>query len=170
MTEELDLEREERDPRPGFLTVLSVLSFVNIGLGIIFQLIGLAGGPMSEDALIEQQSQLAMQKNQLVDLGVTTWNDTFDQMSNMLVEQNDAFYLSGMLTLITLAVGLYGVIQMFKGFKRGFHFYIIYCILATVSMYAYVSPSNIPSFLIIIMLILSGLFVGLYAINLKWMK
>lgn len=166
-----EMEVEQRKNRPGLLTVLCILSFISTGLGFLMQLFNLlVTGPVSEDAMIAQRAELATSRNEMKNLGMSGFADVMDQLSSMMVEINNSFYLAGVITLFVSAIGFFGVLDMFKGRKRGFHMYIIYCILSIASLYIYVSPANIPTFMIVVNLIFSGLFVGLYSINLKWLK
>ena len=59
---------------------------------------------------------------------------------------------------------------MFKRNHLGFHGYIIYNLLACVSVYFFVSPAIVPTIILIVNLIVSLIFVLLYAKHLPWMK
>ena len=170
MSEELDYNaQEERGNRPGFLTALCVLSFVWIGFGLLAGLANLATGPSSDEEIREMNVELTKSMSELKSSGMDGFSDMIAKIQRMTEEVNDHFYLAGILNLFVLVVGLFGVIRMLKGYKIGFHLYIGYCLLTIVSVYAYVSPANIPTFVIVFNLIMSALFVFLYSRNLKWM-
>jgi len=171
MSDQIDFEeQEENKPRPGFLTVLCVLSFVSIGFGILMGLVNLAMGPSSAEQMLDAQVQMADAINQVESSGMTSLSSLFEKLQRMSEDVNDNFYLAGTLNLIIVLGGLYGVIKMFRGFRLGFHIYIIYCLVSIAAVYLYVSPANIPSGMIIINVFLSGLFIFMYSRNLKWMK
>ena len=169
MSEELDNIIESK-PRPGFLTVLCVLSFISTGFGLVSGLFNVFSGPSSSEEMLQAKVELAKKASEMKSMNMQTLADIMNKLSLMTEEINDNFYLASIISLIIVIVGLYGVFLMWKGIKQGFHFYIVYCLLTIASIYIYVSPSNIPSFVVIINLLLSGLFILMYSRNLKWMK
>ena len=92
------------------------------------------------------------------------------KIGRMVEQMNDNHYLSTFLNLIFTLLGIYAVFLMMKGAKFGFHLYIIHSILAIVGVYFYVSAANIPTFVIIVNLTISGVFIFMYSRNLKWMR
>lgn len=167
--DELDRIDEEK-PRPGFLTVLCVLSFISTGLSLLFSLINFVSGPQSEEQMLQAKVQMAQSVSELRKMGMDGMVDMFNKLQLMSEEVNNNFYLSGVITLIVTVLGIFAVVKMWKGLKQGFHLYIVYSLLSVAGLYFYVSPSNIPSVVIIVNLILSGIFVLMYSRNLKWMK
>lgn len=160
----------EEAPRPGFLTVLCVLSFITTGLSLISGLFSFVSGPSSEEEMLVAKVQMTKSISELKEIGMTSFVDMMEKLQAMTAEVNDHFYLAGIVGLITAGVGLFGVIKMWQGFKLGFHIYIVYCILGVVGAYLYVSPGNIPSFIIIFNVIISAIFVFMYSRNLHWMN
>ena len=160
----------EDEKRPSFLTAICVLSFITIGSNLIFGFIGLFSGPQSDEELLQAKVDLAKTSSELKTAGLESWVDVLDQLDRMTVEINDSFYLASILGLIVALIGLFGVLKMWQGMKMGFHLYIIYSLISVVSVYLYVSPANIPSFVIIFNLLISGLFIFMYSRNLHWMK
>jgi hypothetical protein len=171
MTEIIEpIAEEQRPPRPGFLTVLCVLSFISTGLSLISGLVSLVLGPSTEEQMLEAKVEMTRAIGDLKDAGMASWVDLMEKLQAMSEQINDNFYLASTLSLLTVIIGFYGVIKMWKGFKIGFHLYIGYCLLSIVTLYIYVSPSNIPSWIVIFNLLFSGLFIFLYSRNLKWMR
>ncbi len=160
----------EDEKRPSFLTAICVLSFITIGSNLIFGFIGLFSGPQSDEELLQAKVDLAKTSSELKTAGLESWVDVLDQLDRMTLEINDSFYLASILGLIVALIGLFGVLKMWQGMKMGFHLYIIYSLISVVSVYLYVSPANIPSFVIIFNLLISGLFIFMYSRNLHWMK
>lgn len=166
---ELD-SAENRGPRPGFLTVLCVLSFISTGLGLLSGLFTIASGPQSEEQMLDAKVAMTKSISELKDLGMDSFVDMMEKLQLMTEQVNENFYLSSIITLITVGLGLFGVIKMWQGFKLGFHLYIGYCLLTIAGLYIYVSPANIPTMVVVWNLIFSALFVFLYSRNLKWMR
>ena len=169
MSDELDNNTEVK-PRPGFLTVLCVLSFISTGLGLVSGLFNVFSGPSSSEQMLQAKVEMTKSVTEMKSLGMQSLADMLDKIQLMSEEINNNFYLASIISLIIVIVGLYGVFLMWKGLKQGFHFYIVYCLLTIASIYIYVSPSNIPSVVVIFNLLLSGLFILMYSRNLKWMK
>lgn len=169
MSEELS-NISENEPRPGFLTVISVLSFISIGLNILFGIIAIFSGPQSKEEILDGKVEMTKSISELKKIGMDSMVEMMEKLNRMTVEVNDSFYLAGILGLLIAFLGLFGVYRMWNGIKVGFHMYIIYSLVSVVSLYLYVSPSNIPSAVIVFNLLISGLFIFMYSRNLHWMK
>lgn len=163
-------ENEQRPSRPGFLTVLCILSFITVGLNVILLVVQLFGGKPSEEAMLQERVELTAQITEMEDLGMNSLAGFLEQALALAEEVNQNFFLAMSVSLITYLVGLFGVLKMWKGHKLGFHLYIIYCLMAVGGIYLYVSPSNVPSIGVIVNMILSGIFVFMYSRNLHWMR
>lgn len=172
MSEELNVDNEfqEKESRPGFLTVLCVLSFISTGLGVLAGLFNLVSGPQSEEAMTMQKVALAESMDQMEKTGMDSFASIMEQIQGMTEDINNNFYLAATINLLIVGAGLFGVIRMFQGLKIGFHIYIAYCLLSVASIYIYVSPAHIPTFVVIFNLFFSGLFIFMYSRNLRWMK
>ena len=146
MSDELDVaEIEESTKRPKFLTVLCILSFVSTGFGLLFGLINMVMGPSSEEELLNAKVDMTNSISEMESVGMDSIVELMNKLQKMSEEINDHFYLASFLTVLTIGLGLYGVLKMWKGFKIGFHIYIVYCLLSIGAMYVYVSPENIPT-------------------------
>ena len=170
MTDTLDTLHEENKRRPTFLTVLCILTFITTGFNLVAGLFNVViTGRQSEEAMLEAKVQMAESVTGLKELGMTSFVDFMEKLERMTVEINDNFYMAAIVSLITVAIGLFSALKMWKGFKVGFHLYIVYNLLAIAGIYLYVSPGNIPSFVVIVNVILSAIFVFMYSRNLHWM-
>ncbi len=166
---ELD-SAENRGPRPGFLTVLCVLSFITTGLGVLTNLFNFVSGPQSEEEMLEAKVALTQSISTFNDAGMSSLAEMFEKLQAMTEQVNDNFYLAAIISLVTVVIGLFGVLKMWQGFKIGFHLYIGYCLLSIAGLYFYVSAENIPTAVVVWNLVLSALFIFLYSRNLKWMR
>lgn len=156
--------------RPVFLTVIGIISLINLGiagLGVIFSF--LSGPAKSDD--VEQYMALNMKNVHLIsEQGMPNLAHSMEKMVNFYPITNEAHYLVTTLTLLIVALGLIGVILMFQGKRLGFHLYIISCIVRICSFYIYAPASTVPTFLVMYFFFTSLLFIWMYSRNLKWMK
>lgn len=160
----------EKEPRPSFLTVLCVLSYISIGLALSSGFMGLISGPMSEDLVLQQKLEWAKMADELRSVGADGFVAIIEQFQRMLDSLNANHYGNTIVTILVRLIGIVGVIFMWQGKKNGFHIYIIYSILAVIQMYFFVSPVDIPTVMVVVNLVISGLFVFLYSRNLKWLS
>ncbi len=168
--ESIENQPSQKEPRPSFLTVLSILSFIFIGFSILFGLFGIATGPMNADQLLESSVQISKSADEMRSLDMESFAVMMEQIGRMTVSINNHFYVNGILSLVVMITGLIGVIKMMQGHKIGFHLYIIYSLITIGQLYIFVSPADIPSFVVIWNLVISGIFVLMYSRNLKWLK
>lgn len=158
------------EPRPVFLKVLCILSYVFIGYSLLENVLKLVSGPASKDQMQAQKVQLLKSVDQFKEMDADFAVDLFQKLIIMIESINANFYLFCLTGIIYTVIGFIGVYMMWNAKKKGFHLYIIYSILMSTQLYFIMSPQNIPSFLIIWNLLFSGLFVFMYSRNLKWMK
>jgi hypothetical protein len=160
----------ERGKRPVFLTVLAVLSFISLGFSLLTNFDNITTGPSTNEEMEIVRADIDSQIEDLEAQGMSSWVGTVEKIYRMAEEMNSKFYLAVAVNTIVTLLGIFAVITMIRGFKMGFHLYIVYCLLSIGSIYIYVSPANVPTFVIITNLLFSGLFVLLYSRNLKWMQ
>lgn len=155
--------------RPVFLSVLSILSFISLGFGFLQVLFSFLTGKLSAEQMEQDKIMLAKQMEMMQDSGDQYFSSLMEQLFNVQNYVNENIYMHNTFILVSLILGLFGVIYMMQGFKRGFHMYIIYNIMSILVFYVSVPASEVPSFMIIVNAIFSALFVFLYSRNLKWM-
>ncbi len=156
--------------RPVFLLVLCILSFTWMGLSVLTGAGQLVLGPSSDQEMAVSLKAMDKTIDELESKQMESWKPTFEKFKIMTIRSNENFYGIGISGLLITILGIFSVIMMLKGNKNGFHIYIGYSLLSAASYYFFISPSVIPTFLIIISLLLSGIFVAMYAVNLKWMR
>ena len=165
---------EEMDQRPKkrpvFLTVLAILSLITIGLGTLGALFSFVTGPLSPDQMEQVMAESAEQMERFNSSGMNEFAQTYEQIIKLQEYINNNFYVHNLVSLISLLLGLFGVIYMLRGSRRGFHLYIMYNLSNLLLVYVSVPVKEVPTFMIIVNLDFSGLFIFLYSRNLHWMK
>jgi hypothetical protein len=156
--------------RPVFLVVLSVFSLISISSGLLSSILGLISGPMQDYQVDEIISQNMAGVTQLQEMGEVYWSEITLKILNLIKYTNENFYMDRLINLGAYAIGLNGVIFMLKGRKLGFHLYIVYNLIALISIYASAPASEIPSFYFILFGIISSVFIFMFSRNLKFMK
>jgi len=132
--------------RPQFLSVLCVLTFLSTGLGIFTSILT----PMISDYLVEFITSMPGYEQNLTEEGM------------VMLKAGWVYYL---VSLVLISLSLFGAIKMWKLKRIGFHLYTI----ANLLLFC------LPSIFLgmdfnLIGLVLPGLFIGLYAIHLKYMN
>jgi hypothetical protein len=155
--------------RPQFLTVLCILTFISTGMDILSGFPKLFGGPMSAEQMEDQKLELAKSIDQLRELNMESMAVMIEKLERMLDGLNAQFYASTSVALVVLMAGLSAAILMWMGRKIGFHVYIAYSLISAMQVYLFVTPSDIPSIVVILNLLVSGLFIFMYSRNLKWL-
>lgn len=156
--------------RPVFLLVLAILSLVYMGFGVLFESFTMAAGKPSQEEVAQANREIDKTIASLEAQKLSDWEPTFVKMKRMGQAMNRQFYLVHLVNILIYGIGIFAVIKMMTGFRIGFHLYIVYSLLSSSSTYFFVSPADIPTLLIGFSLVLSTFFIGLYAINLKWMR
>lgn len=156
--------------RPRFLLVICILSLVWSGSAFFIGLVNLSKGPATQSQMKEALVEMDKNTEELKKNGMHSWVPTFQKLRQMTIESNNKFYPIQLTNILVMAIGILGVVQMLRGFKIGFHLYIIYSLLAIMQHYMFMSPTIIPTFLVVINLFFAGLFISMYAANLKSLR
>lgn len=156
--------------RPTLLTVLCILSFIVVGFGLLGVLLSLAGGEPTPETIEKSYNQMMQTASDNRDQNLVFVADMFEQMAEVTSYQQNNYWLVLLVNAVTSGTGFAGVFMMFKGRKLGFHLYIIYSLLSFGGIFLIMPPHIDPLSSAIMSLILSGVFVFLYALNLKWMN
>ena len=168
--EEINIIEEQQPKRPTLLTVVCILSFISIGFSFLGSVSQMIKGPQSEEQMLDQKVELTKTATQLDQMGSDYFGDAVRKMIVMTENLNENYLMVNLVGLISLAIGFFGVLKMYKGFKVGFHFYIVYSLITIGQIYLFVGASFVPSMVLYWNLFISGLFVFLYSRNLNWMK
>ncbi len=163
-----NLESEQSE-RPKLLTVLVILSLMTVANGLFSNILGLMAGPLPADEIQKMIDSNMTQVNQLYEMGQPYWGDTTLKILNLITYTNSNFYMDRMINISAYGIGLFGVLNMLRGIKLGFHLYIIYNLIALFGIYASVPISEIPGFYFGFFGAISLLFIYLYSKTLPWM-
>ncbi len=155
--------------RPKFLTVLCILTFISTGMDILSGFPKLFGGPMRTEQMDEQKVEMAKSIDQMRELNMESLVVMLEKLERMMEGLNAHFYASTSVALVVLMTGISAAILMWMGRKIGFHVYIAYSFISVLQVYLFVPPSDIPSIIIILNLLISGVFIFMYSRNLKWL-
>jgi len=162
----------QNNKRPVFLTVLIILSGIYITFSFFGVTRSLINGPLSQEVLEEELSGLYASTAELQANGI---GEQFSQMMDIIIQNaiyinNEAFYSTNILTLLTLIIGAISLFLMFNLKKVGFHIYVAYSLLPIVTMYILTPMELILTLSVILSVILAAVFSLLYGLNLKYMK
>ena len=170
MEENLNDLNTSVNPRPRLLTVICILSFISLGLSFVSVVGSLVYGPSSSTEIVKQRSDLAESTEIMRNTGMGDVADAFEQVQRMNEALNRHFYEASTVSILLVILGFYGVLSMWRGKKIGFHIYIIYNLATIANLYLFVSPTDIPSYAVIWGVLISAIFIMLYARNLKWLS
>lgn len=156
--------------RPKRLTILLVLTLINTGSSIFFGLLTVLFFKPTASDLKKERLEMAKSIVELKELGFDALVEMLEKVQSMTEVLNAHFISSNLVNIAIAMLGAAAAYLMFKRNHLGFHGYIIYNLLACVSVYFFVSPAMVPSIILIVNLIISLIFVLLYAKHLTWMK
>ncbi|TSJ42489.1 hypothetical protein [Fluviicola chungangensis] len=167
---DMEQQEEQRRKRPVLLTVLCILSFVVVGFGLLGALFSLISGQPTPDEIDAAYNQIVQMASEMRDKQLTTIADMLEQGAELTVYQQHRYWSVLGINTLTMLTGFAGVLLMFRGKKLGFHLYIIYNLLSVGGTFLIVPSHMVPMASVIMNLIISGLFIFLYSLNLKWMN
>lgn len=172
MSENFDPNAPARK-RPVFLIVLLILTCLSLLTTFFTSVVPLVSGPLNEEQLQQEEVKIAKSKRDFEKLFTDeefrqTMFDSLDLgFAKIAYIHSKVFWLHHLLQLLVFGLGSLGVYFMYHLNKKGFHFYIVYCLVSVGQVYLVFPSELIASADIIGGLVTSALFVGLYAMNLK---
>ncbi len=164
------LELEDESKLPKGLKIIGILSFINIGLSFIMELIQIMNGKISEEKLLAAKVSALKVAKQTSGFWADLTRESAEVSYQMGLIINDKFAFYHTYMLVSIFIGFIGVFLMFRLKKLGFHFYIIYSLLGVISMYFFFPPHLVQMSTLITALVSSGLFVWLYSRHIKSMN
>ena len=170
LKEEHNKEVKVNEARPVFLTVLCILTLVYAGLSFLAVIYSVIDGPLNNKEvkqLIRESNAASKQYRAMNAEDLAKLNEQITELDIALNNNHLGF---GLFNLLAYAVAIAGVVMMLRRMKLGFHFYIIYSFLSLIAFYVFAPVEIIPTAVTVLGLVLSLIFVLMYARNLKWLK
>ena len=165
MSEIID-QKEEKQERPSFLTTLCILSFIGGGYGFVMALYEMMKGGATEEDL----EQLELAREQMEEVGSPAMSGFLDssiEMSEKMAAHNFEISLFG---AIFSAMSILGVFFMYKQQKKGFYLYTAANLLAVVPGLVLLGGNMMVMATYGGITLISLVFIGMYAANLKHMS
>jgi len=155
---------------PKGLMVLLVLTWVNTLFSIVTTFFTLIFMRPSAQDLEQEKVEMAQSIVELKKLGMDSFVSLLERLQAMTEAMQPYFIQSNLVNLLVLACGAAAAWFMYRRNQLGFHLYIMYNLASIGSIYLFISPSLIPSDIILLNSFLSVIFVLLYAKHLPWLK
>ena len=153
----------EEKKLPDMLNVLTILTFVGCGLGIVFSLYGFATAPANYQKMVQMQDKMdempGFVKNMMGKDPVGTSLKLLDNRTPLLL-----------LSLVGCGLCLYGALQMRKLKKGGFPIYILGDIVPLIGSVIFIGTSTLGGFSGMFGIAIVIIFILLYASQLKYMS
>ena len=153
---------EEPKKIPSLLNVLTILTFIGSGIGFIFSIVGFFNAQSNYDKVLQVQDKMdqmpAFMKSMM---GSDPVGMARRQLDNRLPIM--------LLSLVGAALCLYGAIQMRKLKKTGFSMYVLGD-LVPFAVIIFTGTGGFSSFGAIFAIVITLVFLILYATQLKYMK
>lgn len=153
--------------RPTALIVFGILSWLSLGFGLIGVVSNFLSGPPSDEDIRQQEIEMLSQltPEMMVESGWVV-SETIDFLKTTQIK----FGLLTAITFVEVIIGLIAVIMMFKLRKIGFHLYIVYSLIALGYWILFFGHNTLGTIMAVISGIISGIFVLLYASQVKHMN
>lgn len=156
--------------KPKGLIVLAIFSMINIGFSLLGALSSLVIGKPDEKTLHQADLELKKEVVELKKLQLDYAAELIEKFNKMNEAFMDSYYSYQIVLVLIFSLGLTGVILMLRRNRIGFHLYITYSILGIAHLYLFASPGIIPTIMVVMSLVFSGLFIFLYARFLPWIN
>jgi len=154
---------EEPKKLPSLLNALTILTFIGNGLGFLSAFYSFFTAPSNYDKIVQAQDKM----DQLPDVVKNMMGpDPVGNARRMLDNRLPIL----LLTLVGSVLCFYGAWQMRKLKKTGFTIYIIGDIVPFISLFIFIGASTLTGFAGIFGLLITVVFVILYATQLKYLK
>jgi hypothetical protein len=158
-----------KNVRPGFLTIICILSFVGLGLQILKSLKLFIFGQLGPSYYNLMQDRLEESLNQVHSSNpfITSF---IEKIFESILKLIDHAPLLATISIISSVIALAGVIMMWRLIKTGFYIYTVIKILDVFVPIIFIGFNFVSLFIALIGLFTSAIFITLYAFNLKAME
>jgi hypothetical protein len=157
------LDWEEPKKLPDMLNVLTILTFIGNGIGLLFSIYGFVNARASYEKTVQLQDKIdempAMVKKMMGPDPVGTSLKMLDNRVPLLL-----------LALVAYGLCVYGAIQMRQLKKTGFSLYVLGDIVPLVSTFLFMGVGSLSGFAFLFGMVFTVVFIILYASQLKYMK
>jgi hypothetical protein len=154
---------EEPKKLPSMLNVLTILTFISNGLGFISAFYSYFSAPSNYDKVVQAQDKM----DQMPDIVKNMMGP--DPVGNARKMLDNRLPIM-LLTLVGALLCFYGALQMRKLKKTGFTIYILGDIVPFIGLFVFIGASMLTGFTGIFGILITLVFVILYATQLKYMK
>lgn len=148
---------------PSMLNVLTILTFIGNGLGVIGSFYSYGTAASNYDRMVQLQDKMdqvpGVLKSMMGPDPVGTARRTLDNRLPILL-----------LTLVGCVLCFYGALMMRKLKKTGFSIYIIGDVVPYVALFLFIGTGAVSGFGALFGIVITLLFVILYGTQLKYMK
>lgn len=153
--------------RPTALIVFGILSWLSLGLGLIGVVSNALSGPPTDEDIRQQEIEMLSQltPEMVLESGWVV-SETVDFLKTTQVK----FGLLTAISFVEVIIGLIAVIMMFKLRKIGFHLYIVYSLIALGYWILFFGHNTLGTIMAVLSGIISGIFILLYASQVKHMN
>ena len=171
-TLEQNTSMKSNEKKPTFLVFLVVLTGINLAFSFYDSISSLISGPRTEE---QMEAQKAAVYESMAEIEGQEGMESFVEMAEKSIHYNEyinyeVFTLNYSISLLVAIVGLVAVLMMIQLKKIGFHIYVAYSLLPTISMYLIVPTELVSTFTVLVPILISALFCVLYGLNLKHME
>jgi hypothetical protein len=163
-------KRNLKSKIPQSLFIAGIISLLYTGFTILSFMLSLEYGKPSEEEIMKSKLELAIQLVEAQKSNIDFLVRLIKKLQLMLDAMYANFFMYYFVAFLVAAVGVAGIILMFRRKELGFHFYIIYSLLYVAQSYLFVSPTNVPLILVLTNLFVSGIFIYIYSRSLNWFR
>jgi hypothetical protein len=154
---------EEPRKIPDTLNVLTILTFIGCGIFWCLAFFGFIRAQALYDSAVANQARMESMPDWLKGMQGP------DPVGTALASLNNKVPIF-LLTTVAYALCTYGAIQMRRLKKSGFTFYLVGELLPLLTGYLFIGASTVTGSRLVFSLLFIGLFIILYATQLKYMK
>ncbi|MEO5997239.1 MAG: hypothetical protein ABIN89_10880 [Chitinophagaceae bacterium] len=150
---------------PGTLNVLTILTFIGCGLGLIFTIYQQVTAKTTLETMEKMQGTEAVEK--MPEFAKKMYSPENMEMMRISYENRIPLMI---ITLVSLVLCLFGAIQMRQLKKQGYFLWLIGEILPFVGSVLFVGMNSLTGFAGMVGLTIVAIFVILYSFQLKHLK
>ncbi|MDP4148869.1 MAG: hypothetical protein Q8927_21085 [Bacteroidota bacterium] len=150
----------EKKKVPETLNVLTILTYIGCGLGLIFSVYGFFTAQATYELMLQKQGSL----DNLPDFAKKMMGPEMLEMYHKMFENRIPILL---LALIGYVLCFYGATQMRQRKKMGFSLYVIGEIVPVVALFIFIGTGAMIGVTLVTSLIIPAVFIILYATQLK---